>query len=59
MEADLYSLRGAQAPATPNASNVTFYQNIKRLNLDIATSAPIHGRVVPMSDFVNLIGEAQ
>ena len=59
VEADLYSPRGVQAPATPNASNVTFYENIKRLKLDIATIAPIHGRVVPMSDFVNFIGEPQ
>ena len=59
VEADLYSPRGEQAPATPNPSSVTFYENIKRLKLDIATIAPIHGRVVPMSDFLNYIGKAQ
>ena len=60
VEGDLYSPpRGAQAPATPNASNATFYENIKRLNLDIETIAPIHGPVVPMSDFVDFMGEAQ
>ena len=57
IEADMYSPRGQPAPATPNASSVTFYENIKRLGLDVATIAPIHGRVVPMSDFVNFIGE--
>ena len=61
VEADLYSPpSGAQAtPATPNASNRTFWQNIRRLNLDIATIVPIHGPAVPMSDFMNLMGEAQ
>jgi len=61
VEADLYSPpSGAQAtPATPNASNRTFWQNVRRLNLDIATIVPIHGPAVPMSDFMNLMGEAQ
>jgi hypothetical protein len=61
VEADLYSPpSGAQAtPATPNASNRTFWQNVRRLNLDIATIVPIHGPVVPMSDFMSLMGEAQ
>jgi len=61
VEADLYSPpSGAQAtPATPNASNRTFWQNIRRLNLDIATIVPIHGPAVPMSDFMSFMGEAQ
>ena len=58
IEADMYSPRGQPAPATPNASSVTLYENIKRLGLDVATIAPIHGRVVPMSDFMNFIGES-
>ncbi len=58
VEADLYSPRGAQAPATPSASSVTFYENIKRLKLDVATIVPVHGRIVPMSEFLSFIGEA-
>ena len=59
VEADLYSPRGTQTPAMPDASSLTFYDNIKRLKLDVDTIAPVHGRVVPMSDFVNFIGETQ
>jgi len=42
-----------------DANSVTFYENIRRLKLDIETIAPIHGRVVPMADFVSFIGEAR
>jgi glyoxylase-like metal-dependent hydrolase (beta-lactamase superfamily II) len=58
VEADLYSPRGAPA-ATPNASNVTFYENVKRLKLNVATIVPVHGRIVPMSEFLSLVGEIQ
>ena len=57
MEADVYSPRGAPA-ASPNASNVTFYENIERLNLDVETIVPVHGRIVPMTDFLSLVGES-
>ena len=59
IQADMYSPRGQPAPATPNASSVTLYENIERLGLDVATIAPIHGNVVPMSDFMDFIGESQ
>ena len=59
VEADLYSPRGAQARATKNPSSVTFYENIKRLKLDIESIVPVHGRIVPMSDFVRFISEAR
>ncbi len=59
VNADLYSPRGPGNPAAPNASSVTLYENIKRLKLDIATIAPIHGRVVPMSDFVEFMRKAE
>ena len=59
VEADLYSPSRDRAPATPNRSSRTFYQNIKRLKLDIETIVPIHGPVVPMSDFVSFMGEAE
>ena len=59
VEADLYSPSRDRAPATPNRSSRTFYQNIKRLKLDIEAIVPIHGPVVPMSVFVSFMGEAQ
>ncbi|HEX9725362.1 MAG TPA: MBL fold metallo-hydrolase [Vicinamibacteria bacterium] len=60
VEADLYSPpRGAQAaPAAPNRSNRTFYDNMKRLKLDVETIVPIHGPAVPMSTFVSFMGES-
>ncbi len=60
VEADLYSppTPEAPAPATPSASAVTFMRNIKRLKLDIATIAPVHGRVGTMDEFAKFIGNA-
>ena len=57
VEADLFQppAQGAQAPA-PNASNRTFQQNLQRLKLDVGTIVPLHGRPVPMSDFVRFMG---
>ena len=59
VNADLYSPRGPGNPAAPKASSVTLYENIKRLKLDIATIAPIHGRVAPMDDFLQFMGNAE
>lgn len=60
VEADLYSppTADAPAPATPNASALTFYDDIKRLNLDVAQIVPIHGRVGTMEEFEKLVGPA-
>ncbi len=54
IEADLYD----QSPgnAIPTAANLTFYNHVQRLGLDVATIVPIHGRAVPWSDFVKFIG---
>ncbi|HXV62770.1 MAG TPA: MBL fold metallo-hydrolase [Vicinamibacteria bacterium] len=59
VEADLYSPSRDRPPATPNRSNRTFYDNMKRLKLDVETIVPVHGPVVPMSDFVSFMGESQ
>jgi hypothetical protein len=58
VEADLYSPRGAPA-ASPNANNVTFYESVKRLKLNVETIVPVHGRIVPMSQLLSLVGENQ
>ena len=56
VEADLFTPPAPGAPApSPNPSNLTFYDNIKRLKLDVAQIAPIHGRVVPMADFLKVV----
>jgi glyoxylase-like metal-dependent hydrolase (beta-lactamase superfamily II) len=61
VEADLYTPPppGVQVPATPSASNRTFYQNLQRLDLDVETIVPIHGRPGPMSAFVQFVNRAQ
>ena len=58
VEADLYSPRGTP-PATPDASSVTLHENIKRLKLDIETIVPVHGRIVPLSEFLGFVGESE
>ena len=61
VEADLYNppAPNAPPPAAPSASNVTFFENVRRLKLDIAQIAPIHGRVVPWADFLKLVGKTE
>jgi glyoxylase-like metal-dependent hydrolase (beta-lactamase superfamily II) len=57
IEADLYSPAAAGMPAAPpTASAKTFLNNVRRLKLDIATIAPIHGSVMPGSDFMKAMG---
>jgi glyoxylase-like metal-dependent hydrolase (beta-lactamase superfamily II) len=55
VQADLYNA----AATAPNASSRTFYQNLQRLKLDVATIVGIHGNPVPMSQFVQLMNGAQ
>ena len=61
VEADLYTppAAGAQVPGTPSASHRTFYEALQRLNLDVETIVPIHGRPGPMSTFVEFVSQAQ
>jgi glyoxylase-like metal-dependent hydrolase (beta-lactamase superfamily II) len=54
IEADLYDTSTGSAPAT--AANRTFYNHVRRLGLDVATIAPIHGHAVPWSEFEKIIG---
>jgi glyoxylase-like metal-dependent hydrolase (beta-lactamase superfamily II) len=49
---------GAPPPANISASAVALYDNIRRLNLDIATHVPIHGQPGPHSDFERIVGPA-
>ncbi len=61
VEADLYTppAPGTQLPASPSGSNLTLYENLQRLSLDVDTIVPIHGRPGPMSTFVQLVNRAE
>jgi len=57
VEADLYTTpaAGGTAPGTPNESNLALYHNLQRLQLDVETIVPIHGRPSAMSAFVEFV----
>jgi glyoxylase-like metal-dependent hydrolase (beta-lactamase superfamily II) len=55
VQADLYS----PDATTPNASNRTFYENIRRLKLDVDRIVGIHGRPGPMSGLAQLMSRSQ
>jgi hypothetical protein len=55
VQADLYN---PQAPA-PNANNRVFYENLRRLKLDVTTIVGIHGNPAPMTQFVQFAGKSQ
>ncbi len=62
IEADLFTppAPNAQLPTTVSASSRTFYNNVQRLKLDVATIAPIHGgRVYPWADFAKFVGSGK
>jgi glyoxylase-like metal-dependent hydrolase (beta-lactamase superfamily II) len=61
IEADLYDPPTSDntLPATSKEIHRAFYDNVRQLGLDVSTIAPIHGRVVPWSDFVKLVGKAE
>jgi glyoxylase-like metal-dependent hydrolase (beta-lactamase superfamily II) len=52
IEADAYTplAPNAAPPATPNANNVNLIANIERLKLNVERIAPLHGRVVPVTE---------
>jgi hypothetical protein len=36
----------------------SFYNQVQRMKLDVATIAPVHGKPVPWSEFVKALGPA-
>lgn len=60
IEADMFTpLPPGAAPAIPPSPfTVNLYDNLARLKLDIAQIAPLHGRVVPMDDFLKAVGKS-
>jgi hypothetical protein len=59
IEADLFTppAPNAPPPATPSAATMSLFNNVQRLKLDVARIAPIHGRVVPWTDFLKIVGK--
>ncbi len=59
IEADAYNPPEANAPPAPSISplNVTLYDNIQRLKLDVDQIAPFHGRLVTMTDLRAAVGK--
>ena len=49
---------GSPPPAHVSANSIALYRNIKRLKLDVATHAPIHGNPGPHSEFERVVGPA-
>jgi glyoxylase-like metal-dependent hydrolase (beta-lactamase superfamily II) len=58
IEADLYDSVPSGGRPAANPAHMSFYRHVKRLGLNVATIAPIHGRPVPWSDFLKAAGEA-
>jgi glyoxylase-like metal-dependent hydrolase (beta-lactamase superfamily II) len=58
IEADVFTPVAANAPppATPNVFTVNLYENLQRLKLPVEQIAPLHGRLVTMSDLLKAIG---
>jgi len=60
VEADLFNPPPQGPPAAPpNPSNLTFYDNIQRLQLDVARIAPIHGPVVSLENLLTFVGKSE
>ena len=59
VEADVYTppAAGTAPPATPPAAAVNLYDNVKAYTLDVTPIAPIHGRSVPWTDFLQFVGK--
>jgi glyoxylase-like metal-dependent hydrolase (beta-lactamase superfamily II) len=60
VEADVYSppaQANAPPPASPSPNTVAFYEEVTARKLDVAQIAPIHGRIVPMSDLARAAGK--
>jgi glyoxylase-like metal-dependent hydrolase (beta-lactamase superfamily II) len=60
VNADLWTppAQGAAPPANIGASAITLYNNIRRLNLPVATHVPIHGQPGPHADFERIVAPA-
>jgi glyoxylase-like metal-dependent hydrolase (beta-lactamase superfamily II) len=60
IEADAFTPTAPNAPlpATPSPFAINLYENIQRLKVEVVSIAPLHGRVVPLTDLAAAIGKA-
>jgi len=56
-EADLFDTH-EPPPATPTPAMRSFFNQVRRMKLDVATIAPVHGAPVPWSTFAAAMGAA-
>ena len=42
----------------PKPAMTSFWNQVKRMNLNVSTIAPVHGRPVPWADFEKAMGDA-
>jgi glyoxylase-like metal-dependent hydrolase (beta-lactamase superfamily II) len=61
VNADLYTppAPGSEPPAGPNANMRSLYDNMQRLQLDVAQHVPIHGRPGSNDDFLKIVGKSK
>ncbi|HEX6214628.1 MAG TPA: MBL fold metallo-hydrolase, partial [Vicinamibacterales bacterium] len=57
IEADLFDTH-EPPPAAPTPAMRSFFNQVRRMKLDVATIAPVHGAPVPWSTFVSAMGTA-
>ena len=58
INADLWSPPAQGAMPNVGQSQISLYNNIRRLRLDVATHVPIHGNPGPHADFERIVGPA-
>ena len=58
IQADAYTpgAPNSAPPPVPNANHVNLVQNFERLGLAVERIAPLHGRVVPITELYTAIG---
>jgi glyoxylase-like metal-dependent hydrolase (beta-lactamase superfamily II) len=58
IEADLFNppAPNTPPPAMPSPAQLSLFNNVQRLKLSVDRIAPIHGRVLPWSEFTTFIG---
>ena len=59
IEADVFSplAPGAEPPKVANPFWVNLEANVRRLNIEVARIVPLHGRIVPYSELLAVIGK--
>lgn len=59
VEADLFTPPAPNTPypPKPNAATMSLYNNVQRLKLQVDRIAPLHGRVIPWSEFATFISK--